>query len=279
MFYNTFFDSLSVLYGKLDEVFNEVGFNQTPGKTFVGKPTRKLDGETEYYENNWVGIVPFTYERTCDAVWTLAAAPHRQEQRYQYDDLQDSENSIGVKYYVPVQNKGKIIKIRNCQVAKRYVEESRMVVVWRVLSDASGDFPGVTQDETGWCIVHTPSRNATDDATTLVQACIRLTPIHFRSNDASMKRMVAEFTELSMETGVDDSLEIQHMLESLLLDEALRSDDLDFDDIEILDSRDGETVMKPHFHSLACKCKPPHLLLTIPPYVHVQEFAFISPQA
>ncbi|OWZ09016.1 hypothetical protein PHMEG_00018346 [Phytophthora megakarya] len=235
MFYKTYFDSLSILYGKLDEVFKEVGFNLTQERIFAGVPMRKKDGETEYYEKKWVGTVPFTYGRTCDAVWALAAAPHRQDQRCQYDDLQDAEDSIGVKYYVTVQNNRETIIIRNYQVAKRYVEESRMVVVWRALSDASEDFPGITQDETGWCIVHIPSRNATDQGNTLVQACIRLTPMHFRSNDASMTRMVAEFMELSMKLGMDDSLEIQRMIASLLLEEALYSDELDFDDSGILD--------------------------------------------
>ncbi|KAG7382026.1 hypothetical protein PHYPSEUDO_005387 [Phytophthora pseudosyringae] len=239
MLYNAYFDSLRVVYDKLDKVFDEVGTNSTQGCVFGGQPERKLDGETEYLEKKWVGRVPFTFQKTCEAVWVLASAPHRQDRRSVFGGLADSDNSVAVKYFVPIRTNGNSIELRTYQVARRYVEQSRVVVVWRALSDASDAFPGVNLDETGWCIIHSQTSDAASDAdphSTLVQACIRFTTMQTPDGRDQAEDTMSQFTALSMRTAVDDSLEIELMMDSLVLDDVLETDGLQFDETVVLSS-------------------------------------------
>jgi hypothetical protein len=107
-----------------------------------------------------------------------------------------------------------------------------MVVVWRALCEADGEFPGMNSDETGWCIVHSPERDAgflADPTSTLVQACIRLVPMHFQDGSAEKEGKVDQFMELLVKTGVEDNQEIERMMERLLLDDALATDGLEID--------------------------------------------------
>ncbi|KAF1775235.1 hypothetical protein GQ600_3920 [Phytophthora cactorum] len=97
--FNVYFASLDTLYAKLDEVFEEAGILDARVDKVLGEePTRKMDGETHYLENVGVTRVPFNYQRTCDAVWELLSAQHRQDERYDYHGLPDAENAKALQY-------------------------------------------------------------------------------------------------------------------------------------------------------------------------------------
>ncbi|GMF24370.1 unnamed protein product [Phytophthora lilii] len=231
--YTTYFDNLDALYERIDEVFREVGVHPTPGGILSGRPTRKMDGKTEYFETIGVGKVPFNFQRTCDAVWELASVPHRLEGRRVFNGLPDPENSMALQFLSPLKREnGEILKLRTYHVARRYIEKSRMVLVWRALCEVDGEFPGLNSDETGWCIVHTPVSDAhmfADPTTTLVQACIRMVPMHFQDGTSEKEGTVDQFMELLVKTGEEDHQEIERMMERLLLDDALETDGLEID--------------------------------------------------
>ncbi|EEY55216.1 uncharacterized protein PITG_09117 [Phytophthora infestans T30-4] len=177
--YNAYFENLNALYERLDD------------------PTRKMNGNTEYFETIGVGRVPFGFQRTCDAVWELLSVPHRQEGRLVYEGLPDPENSLALQFCCPYQREnGEMLKLRTYQVARRYVETNRLVVVWRGLCEADSEFSGMNSDETGWCI---------DDK-------------------------LDQFVELLVKTGAEDNREIELMMERLILDDALATDGLEIDD-------------------------------------------------
>ncbi|GMF55159.1 unnamed protein product [Phytophthora fragariaefolia] len=229
--YNTYFENLDALYKRVGEVFRDVGVSPTPGGILSGEPTRKLDGDTEYFETIGVGRVPFSFQRTCDAVWELSSVPHREEGRKVYDGLPDPVNSLAIQYCSPLRREnGQEFNLRTYQVVRRYFEPTRMVVVWRALCEADGEFPGLNSDETGWAIVHAPTNDAdffADPASTLVQACIRLVPMHFQDGGVEKEAKVDQFMELLVKTGVEDNQEIGRMMERLLLDDALAMDGME----------------------------------------------------
>ncbi|KAG1692553.1 hypothetical protein DVH05_025305 [Phytophthora capsici] len=231
MLYNTYFENLDALYERLEEIFKEIGEVPTPGGILSGTPTKKMEGDTEYFETVGVDKVPFSYQRTCESVWELASVPHRQEGRRVYDGLPDPENSFALQFCSPLQkDNGEVIKLRTYHVARRYVEKNRMVLVWRDLCEVDGEFPGLNSDETGWAIIHAPtSSDLLEDPTTLVQACVRFVPMHFQDCSHEMKGTVDQFVDLVMKTGEEDYREIDRMMERLLLDDALATDGLEID--------------------------------------------------
>ncbi|KAG3029255.1 hypothetical protein PC121_g5617 [Phytophthora cactorum] len=235
--FNVYFASLDTLYAKLDEVFEEAGINSTPESTRIlgEEPTRKMDGETHYLENVGVTRVPFNYQRTCDAVWELLSAQHRQDERYDYHGLPDAENAKALQYCSSLrQENGGVLRSKTYQVSRRFAENSRVVIVWRALSEAEEEFPGLNMDETGWCVIHAPSSDSNcsaDSTSTLVQACIRLTPMsHYQYGGNEQRGKLDQFMELSVKTVAEDNLEIEYMMERLLLDDALSTDGLVIDE-------------------------------------------------
>ncbi|KAL4145148.1 hypothetical protein PRNP1_012883 [Phytophthora ramorum] len=238
--YNTYLENLDALYQQVEKVFEAVGVTPTPGGILSGEPTKKMDGETEYFETIGVGRVPFSFQRTCDAVWELASVPHRQKGRRVYDALPDPENSMAFQFCSPLRRDiDEVFNLQTYHVARRYVEENRLVLVWRALSEADSEFPGMNSDETGWCIVHSPTSDSDDLAdptTTLVQACVRLVPMHFQDCSSEKEGKVDQFKELLVKTGVEDNQEIERMMERLLLNDALATDGLQID-------KDGNLIL------------------------------------
>ncbi|KAF4134762.1 hypothetical protein GN958_ATG16018 [Phytophthora infestans] len=177
-----------------------------------------MNGNTEYFETIGVGRVPFGFQRTCDAVWELLSVPHRQEGILVYEGLPDPENSLALQFCCPYQREnGEMLKLRTYQVARRYVETNRLVVVWRGLCESDSEFSGMNSDETGWCIVHSPDSNpdlSAESATTLEDKDDKLD----------------QFVELLVKTGAEDNREIELMMERLILDDALATDGLEIDD-------------------------------------------------
>ncbi|KAL4116545.1 hypothetical protein PRIC2_011998 [Phytophthora ramorum] len=228
--YKTYAESLNTLYENVDEIFAEVGTNTTPGMILGGEPTRKLNGATECFENIGVGKIPFDFRRTSDAVLELSCAPHRQNERHEYDGLPDSENSKAVQFCSFLERgNGEVFTLKTYQVARRYIEKSRHVIVWRSLSEADEEFSGLNLDETGWCVVHAPTNDA-EFASTLVQACIRLTPMHFEESGEKVKEKLGQFMDLSVKTVAEDNQEIERMMERLLLDDVFATDSLEIDE-------------------------------------------------
>ncbi|RLN38015.1 hypothetical protein BBJ28_00026691 [Nothophytophthora sp. Chile5] len=240
--YQSYLDNLDVLYAQSDEIFAAVGTTPTPGGIVGDVPTRKLDGDTEYFETIGVGRFPFSFQRTCDAVWELAAVPHRQLDRRVYDGLPDPENSIAVRFCSPCPREtGEVVTLRTYNVSRRYREASRWVLVWRALSEADGEFTGMHSDETGWCIVHDSASgldSPSEATTTLVQTCVRFVPMHFGGDKVDTELKVDQFAQLLVETGQEDTREIAHMMERLILDDALATDGVAIDE-------QGELTMKP----------------------------------
>ncbi|KAG6610375.1 Rio kinase [Phytophthora cinnamomi] len=205
MLYKTYFENLDALYERIDEVFQEVGVTPTPGGILSGEPTRKMDEDTEYLER--IG-----------------------EGRKVYDGLPDPENSLAFQFCSPHRREnGEVCNLRWYHVVRRYVEKSRMVVVWRDLCEADEEFPGLNSDETGWAVVHAPT-NDDNFAATLVQACIRLVPMHFQCGNPDKEGEIGQFMALVVKTQVEDNQEIERMMERLLLDDALATDGLDIDE-------------------------------------------------
>ncbi|KAG6950953.1 hypothetical protein JG687_00013922 [Phytophthora cactorum] len=196
--FNVYFASLDTLYAKLDEVFEEAGINSTP-------------------------------------VWELLSAQHRQDERYDYHGLPDAENAKALQYCSSLrQENGGVLRSKTYQVSRRFAENSRVVIVWRALSEAEEEFPGLNMDETGWCVIHAPSSDSNcsaDSTSTLVQACIRLTPMsHYQYGGNEQRGKLDQFMELSVKTVAEDNLEIEYMMERLLLDDALSTDGLVIDE-------------------------------------------------
>ncbi|KAG6946827.1 hypothetical protein JG688_00015828 [Phytophthora aleatoria] len=124
--FDEFLHDLEVIYPRADEVFRACGAEEMPTMSYSLGPEQKRDGDVEYIDRLDVLLIPFSFEQTCDTMWQSMIRLYRQRDWYHYE-VADPENT--------------------------YLEEERMVVVWRALSEGEGEFTGIHSDETGWSVV------------------------------------------------------------------------------------------------------------------------------
>ncbi|KAG6603132.1 uncharacterized protein IUM83_17604 [Phytophthora cinnamomi] len=228
--FEAYLGELDAIYAQTDEVFQSCEAEPTTGPFLNTKPLKKRDGDTECFENVGVLRVPFEYKRTCLALWAVTRQPYRQLDREEYTGMLDVENTIAVRFRVKCKlQTGGLVSLSTHFVSRRYVEEGRTVIIWRELWEGEGDFDGIHSDETGWCTIQ-PREGAvgaiastiygTDRFSTIVQTCVRLVPVHFRTNVSSDSDF-DRFTEVLVTSGKEDNLQVEHMMERLQLRDAI----------------------------------------------------------
>ncbi|GMF18336.1 unnamed protein product [Phytophthora lilii] len=226
--FEAYLEELDTIYAKTDNVFQSCETSPTKGPFLSTMPPTKRDGDTEYFENVGVLHVPFEFKRTCLALWEVTRQPYRQLDREEYSGVVDIENTIAVRFRVKCRlHTGGIVSLLTHFVSRRYVEETRTVIIWRELWEGEGDFFGMDSDETGWCIVQpcedtaenaTPSKSCdrTGLPSTLIQTCVRLVPMHI-STCVSSKPDFDQFTEVLVTSGKEDNRQVGQMMERLQL--------------------------------------------------------------
>ncbi|RLN94264.1 hypothetical protein BBJ28_00006983 [Nothophytophthora sp. Chile5] len=218
MLFEAYLGELDAVYRRTDSIFRTCGTPLTPAAVKSFSPVRKQEGDTEFYENVDLLRVPLDFQQTCAAIWELAAVPHRQVDRQHYDKVKDPKNVSAVKFRVRCPREaGEDATLVTHFVARRYDEEARMIVVWRGLSEAEGEFNGINSDEVGWSVAYpTPSDSDSGFPSTMVQTCSRIVPLHF----SGCQRRLGQFTELLLRSCQEIDLEIAERMEGLNLDDA-----------------------------------------------------------
>ncbi|KAG2963143.1 hypothetical protein PC120_g27569 [Phytophthora cactorum] len=92
-----------------------------------------------------------------------------------------------------------------------YLEEERMVVVWRALSEGEGEFTGIHSDETGWSVVR-PNDADEPLLRVVMQTFVRFIPMDITktSSDAVGGYQFTKFVVSSVE---EDGAEIARMMD------------------------------------------------------------------
>ncbi|KAF1775229.1 hypothetical protein GQ600_13186 [Phytophthora cactorum] len=225
--FNVYFASLDTLYAKLDEVFEEAGINSTPESTRIlgEEPTRKMDGETHYLEN--VGVtrcLSTTRGRVtqCGNCCLRSIGKMNGTTTMVYP-TQRTQRPCSI---APLSDR----KTEGCSVRRRTrSHDGSVVIVWRALSEAEEEFPGLNMDETGWCVIHAPSSDSNCSADSTRHLC-RPAFVSRRCLITNTRGKLDQFMELSVKTVAEDNLEIEYMMERLLLDDALSTDGLVIDE-------------------------------------------------
>ncbi|RLN91541.1 hypothetical protein BBJ28_00021147 [Nothophytophthora sp. Chile5] len=231
--FEAYLEELDPIFAQTDEVFRTCETEPTSGAFLSSKPPKKRDGDTEYFENLGVLVVPFGFQRTCGALWELTHQPYRQHDREQYSGVHDPENTLAVRFRVKCRlQTGGDVSILTHFVSRRYIEAERTVFIWRELWEGEGDLEGMHSDETGWCILEplesavAAPHTSTEGPTTLIQTCVRLVPMHF-STSATSDPDVEQFTEVLVTSGKEDNMQVEQMMERLQLGDALAAASLE----------------------------------------------------
>ncbi|KAG1712587.1 hypothetical protein DVH05_000329 [Phytophthora capsici] len=209
------------MYKQTASVFQTCTLNSSPQSSII-QTTRETQDGTEFFQSYGQVLMPFGCHQTCSFLWHLVVLAHRRENRKIYS-VGDSENTLAVSFRVEEScAANQIVPMMVHYAMRRYEEADRTVLVWRSLTEGEGVFWGMHMDETGWCVVHA----SPTDASTVVETCSRLVPMHLNSD----RDLTDQFTAVVVKAAEDDILHISRKLDKLLLDEALEHIQVGTDD-------------------------------------------------
>ncbi|CAI5714792.1 unnamed protein product [Peronospora effusa] len=201
-------------YAIVDEIFD---FNSIPEGLHTSVKKRETDGEIEYFERRDKFTLPFRYSHTERTYWKLAKFHHRQQDRMEFSEVADPNDTIVVRFrLVQTLRCGATVSVLQRHVGCRFVEDNRTVHVWKNHSEGEGIFRGMHSDETGW-VCFQPSL---DEEMTEVMVCVRQAPMKLIISNSSDERS-NEFHEILQRSVNDDLVEITSEVDKLLLEDTL----------------------------------------------------------
>ncbi|KAK1929550.1 hypothetical protein P3T76_014948 [Phytophthora citrophthora] len=215
--FEDFLHDLDVIYPRTDEIFRACGAEENPTSSYRLGPERKRDGDVEYIDNLDVLLIPFTFEQTCATMWESMVNLYRQK-NWDHYDVDDPKNIVAAKAHVHVLSEsGETANMIVHYVVRRYVEDKRVVMVWRALSEGEGQYTGIHSDESGWCVVR-PNDSDEPLMRTVMQTFVRFTPLDItKATNCGVSGF--QFTKLIVTSVEEDGAEIARMMDSLLLED------------------------------------------------------------
>ncbi|POM73510.1 Hypothetical protein PHPALM_9637 [Phytophthora palmivora] len=202
---------LDMIYAQTDKILHDFSLESTIDSWNAPKQSWKEDSQSGHFLYMNEQTISSEFQETCKFLWQIAFMTHRQENREQFNDIEDPENTVAIKFRITTRlNSGVIASVLQSVVTRRYQEGKRMVLAWRSLTEGEGLFTGMVAEETGWCVA-TPTRG--ND--TLLRTCMRHVPMHFRGiimHNPEAK----QFTSFVLDTGSNDIFETTIKLEELL---------------------------------------------------------------
>ncbi|KAG3245946.1 hypothetical protein PI124_g9332 [Phytophthora idaei] len=218
-------------YREVDAVFEATGLGRTEAPMSDAQMRDGVNGMyLEIFANK---MLPFGMHATGEAVWQHFKGtdiPYRWFHSKSAGSIESTEDtmveSFGMDMYDAKSNTKAEFNVK--QILRRYVEEDRVVVVWRShimpLEFSNKRFAGIHFQEKGYVVIkpRAHSDNSSDDDDfTLVQTCYIITPdLSDQSlNDDAKTGALTEFVLSSTASNISASHE---MIENVLLDQVLR---------------------------------------------------------
>ncbi|KAF1787531.1 hypothetical protein GQ600_5224 [Phytophthora cactorum] len=167
-------NGLDLAFARVDDVFKKHTVSGVPLGAVSGSRTT-LDGEQDIgmstVELRDTRVIPFDFKLAIDAAWNAWTRAY-----------------VCVKFRLqtpasklPPDADPTFLDLK--LVLRRYVEQNRLVLIWRGLSAGENDLDGLFTDETGWVVIErmapfepTHGDTITAAARTSMRSCVRMTP-------------------------------------------------------------------------------------------------------
>ncbi|KAK1929557.1 hypothetical protein P3T76_014955 [Phytophthora citrophthora] len=155
----------------------------------------------------------FSYEQTSRSIWMLSHLMHRQEEREDYPDIDDPDNTMVTKFRVTKQLPGGgNLSLRERFASRKFKEDNHTVLVWKALLSGEDSCAGMQTEEVGWSIIR-PSPTGTE---AIVEVCMQQTPLYVHAGDIATR-----FEDLLHAILLENSREITNGTNELLLEHML----------------------------------------------------------
>ncbi|OWZ03473.1 hypothetical protein PHMEG_00024790 [Phytophthora megakarya] len=200
--FTNFIQELDTVYSQTDETLLTWGMNSTEENWNTPLKMWSEDARTGNFHFRGKFTLPYDFQHICEYRWKAAHLIHRQKNRELYEHVIDQQNTVALKFRVSTRlTSGQTANVLHRIVFRRYEEDNRMVLVWRLFTEGEGAFNGMHCDETGWGVA-TPAMNSSKVGTT-IRTCVRNVPLHLGSK-GQQQPIVAQFTNKLLEWGLEN---------------------------------------------------------------------------
>ncbi|KAL3670588.1 hypothetical protein V7S43_003780 [Phytophthora oleae] len=212
---------------ELDAVFEANGL----GRMETAHRTAKIEHDAtrgmvmEIYANK---VMPFDMPTTGKAVWrhfahSMDHMPHRTYYEKQPLHIEASDDTVVERYGLEMTDGHTNGDFHVKHIIRRYVEQDRIIVVWRTITDtvefSAEPTSGIRFLEKGYIVIKPPATGR--DNCTLMQTCYIIRPEIHNRNGPDQSRKVGALTDFVL-SSVSGSISASHqMIENVLLSRAL----------------------------------------------------------
>ncbi|ETL34873.1 hypothetical protein L916_12946 [Phytophthora nicotianae] len=178
------------------------------------------DGGVHFFYPQLRLVLPSPLHETSNTLWQLGQCLFSDKPDYvEYYSIKDPEHTFIATFVdTNVLETGDILRSSQLYIARRFVQDNRIVIIWRLIIKGNDSFQGIKSDETGWCRF-LPSEDAMEPGTT-IEVCIHRVPVHSTA-PVSCELDVSLFFSLVHETSQDILTKVVSTMENVLLQKAL----------------------------------------------------------
>ncbi|ETN24651.1 hypothetical protein PPTG_00880 [Phytophthora nicotianae INRA-310] len=167
---------------KIDDLLTGCGLPTMPLGVTNSMNWCDESGELKYHQNLQKFALPFDLETSQQSCWEAFQFKQHQCDRGDYNGIGDSENTVALKYRViRTLASGSTVSVVERRVARRFIEQDRVVGIWKTYTEGEGIFRGMHSNQTGWSWL----RQLPDGSGTVGEVCIRQCPVLFNTSPSA----------------------------------------------------------------------------------------------
>ncbi|KAJ8523915.1 hypothetical protein ON010_g17203 [Phytophthora cinnamomi] len=160
----------------------------------------------------------YSFEETWQSTWMFSNHIHRQCDREEFVEFEDPETTHAAKFRVTCRlPNGKYASLKQRIITRRFMEDDRVVIVWKSFIAGDGSLRGIQTDETGWGII----RPSLTGQGTMMQVCVKHVPLHLNGCCPASEPVMSKYNNVLENVAKESDREITSGAESLLLEDAL----------------------------------------------------------
>ncbi|KAG7383218.1 hypothetical protein PHYBOEH_010017 [Phytophthora boehmeriae] len=214
---NAYMQELRVNYEQLDAFFEEIDIAELR-EAVQNTVQMREDGEIEFYQQLTKSVEPFSLRKTATTFWDVSVAQILGRGCHEHF-TSGPANTFATKFRETIVSKtGVTVPLLQRSVAQRFLEDDRVVHVWKQITEGEGEFSGLYMEETGWLRLRL-STEATGPETT-IEMCTRKFPKSLKSPSVNGE-IVRQFHEVLRNVGDKTKTDIVSWTQNALLEETL----------------------------------------------------------
>lgn len=215
-------------YKEVDTVFHDYGLDTIESSFNDAEMHEANDGV--YMKIIASKVLPFDVPSTGTAAWkyfsrSMEHMPFRFLYHKDLQNMEKTDDTIIESFGMELHAKGTQADYRVKQIVRRYVEETRVVIVWRSFIDpvsfAGSPVHGAEFQEKGFLVVRRPS--AMSPRFALLQTCYLISPALPIRSLSDERAVTGELTDFVLSGTEANVASCHQMIENILFNEAMKA--------------------------------------------------------